>query len=104
MSVKDTKNAALERVTRMARRHAENRGFALQPDRAQLAYVLEGLARNLMEHGKPYCPCREVRRDVPPESSIICPCRAHPEQILQFGECECGLFTKRLDVPVEEKE
>jgi ferredoxin-thioredoxin reductase catalytic chain len=104
VSMEDGKNAALERVTRMARRHAEKSGFALQSDRAQLAYVLKGLARNLMEHGKPYCPCREVRRDAPPENLSICPCRTHREEILQFGECECGLFTKRLDSHTEEKE
>ena len=104
MSMEEKKNAALERVTRMARRHADKSGFALQPDGAQLAYVLEGLARNLMEHGKPYCPCRELRRDVPPEDSSICPCRTHREEILQFGECECGLFTKRPDGTVEGEE
>jgi len=89
------KESALERVTRMARRHAEKNGFALQGDDAQLRYVLAGLARNLLEHGRPYCPCREIDFSAPKENLSVCPCRTHREEILQFGECECGLFVKR---------
>jgi ferredoxin-thioredoxin reductase catalytic chain len=104
MSLEDKRDAALERVTRMARRHAEKNGLALQGDHAQLSYVLAGLARNLLEHGKPYCPCRDIRPDAPKEDLSICPCRTHREEILRFGECECGLFAKRPDGTLNGKE
>ena len=87
--------AALERVTRNAERYAERAGFALQPDRAQRDYVLQGLARNLVKYGKAYCPCREVTGDPQKDRVNICPCRTHRAEIEQAGQCECGLFTAR---------
>lgn len=86
--------AARDRVTRMARRHADRQGFRLQPDEAQLRYVLGGLARNLIEHGRPYCPCREVTGEPESDRRNICPCRTHREEVRSAGECECGLFTR----------
>jgi len=87
--------AALERVTRNAERYAERAGLALQPDRAQRDYVLRGLARNLLQYGKAYCPCREVAGDPQKDRVNICPCRTHCAEIEQSGQCECGLFVKR---------
>ena len=87
--------AAVDRVTRLAERCAQKSGFALQQDRAQLEYVLRGLARNLVEHGRAYCPCREVTGDPQKDRANICPCRTHREEVERSGQCECGLFTKR---------
>ena len=83
---------ALARVTRAARRHAEKSGLALQPDEALRRHVLRGLARNLLDHGRPYCPCREVTGDPEVDRANICPCRTHAEEVRRMGECECGLF------------
>jgi ferredoxin-thioredoxin reductase catalytic chain len=101
---KDKKAAALEQVTRMAERCAEKSGFALQPDPAQLRYVLNGLAENLMKYGKAYCPCRPVTGDVDKDRPNICPCRTHREEIRRAGACECGLFTRRIDNSGNHKE
>ena len=95
MVLDDEKASALRRVTRASERHAERNGFALQPDRAQLRYVLDGLAGNLIQYGRPFCPCREVTGDAEKDRANICPCRAHREEIEQSGQCECGLFTQR---------
>ena len=89
--------AALERVTRMARRHAQRRGFTLQADDAQLRYVLNGLVHNIVQHGRPYCPCREVTGDSETDRRNVCPCRTHRNEVEQRGECECGLFTRRTE-------
>ena len=83
---------ALERVTRAAERCARGGRVALQPDDALRRHVLRGLARNLIEHGRPYCPCREVTGDRDADRVNICPCRTHREEVARFGECECGLF------------
>jgi len=104
MGARDAKGTGREQITRMAERYAEVSGLALQPDQAQLDYVLDGLARNLMEHGKPYCPCREVTGDVQEDRRNICPCRTHREEIARFGACECGLFVSRDDNPESDKE
>jgi len=66
--------------------------MALQPDEALRRHVLRGLARNLVEHGRAYCPCREVAGDRAVDRVNICPCRTHRDEIARFGECECGLF------------
>src|SRR3972149_6590380 len=104
MAFENNMSAALERVTGMAERYAERSGFALQSDQAQLRYVLDGLAHNLIKHGRPYCPCREVTGDSQRDRGNICPCRTHQEEIVQFGECECGLFTRRNDNSGHNKE
>lgn len=83
---------ALQRVTRAARRYGRRNGVALQPDDAVREYVLRGLARNVVEHGRPYCPCREVTGDSDRDRANICPCRTHTEEIARMGECECGLY------------
>ena len=84
--------AALQRVTRAAKRHARNSGLALQSDPAQLRYVLRGLARNIAQHGRPYCPCRQVTGDAALDRPNICPCRTHRDEVARFGQCECGLY------------
>ena len=83
---------AVEEVRRRAERYAQRSGLRLQPDQAQLDYVLRGLARNLLQYGRPYCPCREVRADRDSDRQNICPCRTHREEIEQSGQCECGLY------------
>ena len=84
--------AALERVTRTAERCARKGGLALQSDLPLRRHVLRGLARNLIEHGRAYCPCREVTGDKELDRVNICPCRTHLKEIESAGECECGLF------------
>ncbi len=87
--------AGLERVTRTAERHAQNAGLALHHDLTLRRHVLVGLARNIVEYGMPYCPCREVTGDKERDRANICPCRTHREEIGRLGECECGLYTAR---------
>ena len=88
----------------MARRHAERQGLGVQCDDAQLRYVLNGLARNFVEHGRPYCPCREVTGDPEADRVNICPCRTHREEVARFGQCECGLFVRANGAPGTEEE
>ncbi len=104
MTAEDAERAALEQIARIVERYAAKSGLALQPDIVQLGYVLNGLARNLMRYGRPYCPCREVTGCAQKDRWNICPCRTHREEIVEFGECECGLFTSRSDNQGSEKE
>lgn len=84
--------AALRQVTARAERFAAATGLRLQPDDALRRHVLEGLAENLLVHGRGYCPCREVTGDAEKDRLNICPCRTHRAEIARMGECECGLF------------
>ena len=83
---------ALEQVTRAAERYAQRSGMVLQPDTAFRCYVLRGLARNLLQYGRAYCPCREISGDLQKDRADVCPCRTYREEIARSGECECGLF------------
>ncbi len=97
MSTGDAGHDIAQRVERMARRHAVASGFALQPDAAQLRYVLDGLAENWRRHGKPYCPCREVTGDAEKDRANVCPCRTHRDEVARNGQCECALFVRSND-------
>lgn len=97
--------AALERVTQAAERHAEKSGLALHHDAALRRHALLGLAQNVVKHGIPYCPCREVKGNQEKDRANICPCRTHREEISRFGECECGLYAaKQTENPLDEEE
>ncbi len=87
-----TPDQARERVTRMAERYAARGPYRLHPDPVTVNYVLTGLARNLVKHGRAYCPCREVTGDPARDRANLCPCPSHPADIARSGACECGIF------------
>ena len=83
---------ARERAERLASRYVERGPYRLNPDPVTVEHVLVGLARNLARHGRPYCPCREVKGDLAEDRTNICPCPQHHADIARDGVCECGIF------------
>jgi ferredoxin-thioredoxin reductase catalytic chain len=83
---------AFSQVRRRAERYAGRGPYFLFPDEVVVRNVLVGMARNLLEHGKAYCPCREVTGDEEADRANVCPCRSHHEDIARDGHCECRLF------------
>lgn len=69
----------------------------LNPDLKALGKVYDALAKNVVKHGKPYCPCRVI---VPGKDNLhnVCPCSSAHNELLTNGHCKCRLFFK-----VEEK-
>jgi ferredoxin-thioredoxin reductase catalytic chain len=94
-SAEQTAEAARERVERMAHRYVARGPYCLNPDPTTVEYVLSGLARNLLQHGRAYCPCREVTGDPERDRPNICPCPQHRADIARDGFCECGIFVSR---------
>ena len=86
---------ALEEVSRRAKRYAERGPYRLFPDEVVVRNLLAKMARNLVEHGKLYCPCRPVTGDPQTDRPNICPCRSHQEDIARDGHCECRLFVSQ---------
>jgi len=86
---------ARERVERMVRAHVGRGRYALNSDAATVEHVLAGLARNLVRHGRWYCPCRKVSGDPERDRRNICPCPQHHEDIAREGVCECGIFVSQ---------
>ncbi len=84
--------AARQRVEHMVHRYLARAPYRLNPDPTTVEYVLSGLARNLVQHGRAYCPCREVTGDAARDRTNICPCPQHRADIARDGFCECGIF------------
>jgi ferredoxin-thioredoxin reductase catalytic chain len=87
-----TTEDARTQVERMASRYTARGPYRLNPDPVTLEYVLTGLARNLVRHGRAYCPCREVHGDPERDRANLCPCPQHRADIARDGFCECGIF------------
>ena len=87
--------AARERVDRMVHRYLARSPYGLNPDAVTTEHVLTGLTRNLVEHGRWYCPCRDVTGDPERDRPNICPCPQHRGDIARDGFCECGIFVSQ---------
>jgi ferredoxin-thioredoxin reductase catalytic subunit len=87
--------AARARVEQMVERYLAGARYVLNPDPVTVEHVKAGLARNLVRHGRWYCPCREVVGDPARDRVNICPCPQHCEDIARDGVCECGIFVSR---------
>lgn len=83
---------ARERVEQMVRRYASRGRYCLNPDAVTVEHVVAGLTRNLLRHGRPYCPCRELSGEPERDRPNICPCPQHRADIARDGVCECGLL------------
>lgn len=76
----------------MVHRYTSRGPYSLNPDPVTVGHVLAGLTRNLLRHGRPYCPCREVSGEPERDRTNLCPCPQHRADIARDGVCECGLF------------
>jgi len=83
------------RVERMVHRYVARGPYCLNPDPTTVEHVLVGLTRNLVHHGRWYCPCREVTGDPERDRANICPCPQHRADVARDGVCECGIFVSK---------
>ena len=68
----------------------------LNPDLKALGKIYMALAKNIVKHGKPYCPCR-IRF----HPGNVCPCTSVRSDILENGHCKCRLFFAKINIPKE---
>jgi ferredoxin-thioredoxin reductase catalytic subunit len=81
---------ALARTRRFVASYVAKGPYALYPDEAVVENVVQGLARNLVDHGKMVCPCAPAG-----ELDLVCPCAPHHADIARQGHCDCALFASR---------
>jgi ferredoxin-thioredoxin reductase catalytic chain len=77
---------------------AEGQEFMVNPDRARLETLFEGIFNNERNHGLKYCPCRLMTKEFEEDLKIVCPCNFLVHETykgLDKGECWCGMFIKR---------
>ncbi len=86
------RSQARARVEEMVRRYVARGPYCLNPDPVTVEHVLVGLTRNLLQHGRAYCPCREVSGEPARDRLNLCPCPQHRADIARDGVCECGIF------------
>ena len=92
-NAKSPEIVAMEAKTRqMVEKYSKASGYPINPDESITATVVEGLARNRLRHGLPYCPCVIVSGDRDRDRAIICPCANHKKDIAETGMCHCALY------------
>jgi ferredoxin-thioredoxin reductase catalytic subunit len=97
----DPKEAALRKVRRFVETYTAKGKYGLYPVEGVVENVVEGLAENLVAHGRMYCPCADVEDSKTKGSAMVCPCTPHHEDITRQGYCDCALFASRDFVAAE---
>ncbi len=97
----DERESALRRVRKFVATYVEKGPYALYPEPEVVENVVQGLADNLVAHGRMYCPCADVEDSKTKGSDMICPCTPHHADIERQGYCDCALFASRDFVSAE---
>ena len=87
--------AALARVRRFIATYVAKGPYEPYPEPTVVANVAQGLADNLVAHGRMYCPCAPVEDSKAKGSQMVCPCTPHHQDIARQGHCDCALFASR---------
>lgn len=75
----------------------KKRGYYLNPDKDFTKSLLKGLLINEKRYGYQACPCRLAMGNLKVDLDIICPCDYRDADLLQYGNCYCGLYvTKKI--------
>ncbi len=85
----------LEQVQKRAESDAKTYGYYLNPDKALLNDLLEGLVKNIERYGYPSCPCRLASGNFKLDRDILCPCDYRDPDVAEFGYCYCALYVRK---------
>ena len=91
----------IAKVRKFVETYARKGAYGLYPDEAIVANVVVGLADNLEQHGKMYCPCAPVEQSKEKGSEMVCPCTPHHADIARQGYCDCALFASHAFISEE---
>lgn len=97
----DARAAALRRVRKFVASYVEKGPYELYPEPEVVENVVQGLADNLVAHGRMYCPCADVEESKKKGSRMVCPCVPHRADIARQGYCDCALFASAEFVSAE---
>jgi ferredoxin-thioredoxin reductase catalytic subunit len=84
--------AALARVRKFVATYVAKGAYELYPEPEVVENVVQGLAENLVAHGRMYCPCADVEDSKSKGSAMVCPCAPHHADVARQGYCDCALF------------
>ncbi|MFC1568439.1 ferredoxin-thioredoxin reductase catalytic domain-containing protein [Candidatus Margulisiibacteriota bacterium] len=70
--------------------------FELNPDKAHVDAIIDGILENEGKYGLKYCPCRIQSGNFQKDLELLCPCNfTAQDKYRDKKECWCGLFTKK---------
>lgn len=82
----------IEGLLEWIRNTADAFGCKVNPDKAILQNILDGLIKNERRYGYRSCPCRLASGDYLKDSDIICPCAYMSWDLEVYGRCYCSLY------------
>jgi ferredoxin-thioredoxin reductase catalytic subunit len=97
----EKREAALRRVRKFVTTYVTKGPYDLYPEAEVVENVVQGLADNLVAHGRMYCPCADVEESKTKGSQMVCPCVPHHADIVRQGYCDCALFASKDFVSAE---
>ena len=69
---------------------------SLNPDKAHVDFLLDGIFSIQEKTGLKYCPCRLRTGDFAKDAALVCPCNFETHSTwLSQARCWCGLFVKK---------
>ena len=96
--VLDIKPSSLDadQVMEAWKEFTDGNDFMLNPDKAHVGIVLEGVLNNEKSSGLKLCPCRLRDGTRAKDLELICPCNFKMQDTWKkSGMCWCGLFVKK---------
>jgi ferredoxin-thioredoxin reductase catalytic subunit len=93
---------SVAKVRKFVETYVRKGPYTLYPEASVVENVIVGLAKNLDEHGKMYCPCADVEESKQKGAEMVCPCTPHEADIARQGYCDCALFASH-DFVAEER-
>ncbi|WP_319478079.1 ferredoxin-thioredoxin reductase catalytic domain-containing protein [Marispirochaeta aestuarii] len=82
----------LQETENFVRSVAEHKGWILNRDEDFIGHLIEGLRVNYNRYGFYQCPCRDSYGTREKDKDIMCPCDYAQADIVEFGQCFCGLY------------
>jgi ferredoxin-thioredoxin reductase catalytic subunit len=95
------RDESLAKVRKFVRTYVAKGRYELYPQADVVENVIVGLAQNLDDHGKMYCPCAPIEDSKARGSEMVCPCTPHHADVARQGYCDCALFASHEFVAAE---
>jgi ferredoxin-thioredoxin reductase catalytic chain len=94
-------SAALGKMWKYVEKYWEKTGTSPHPDAEITEIVVQGLAKNVEEVGRPLCPCNfyaDKKREITESRRWLCAC----DEMKQYKYCHCLLFVTKEGLPITE--
>lgn len=99
----EIENGAVTALYEKLVRQAESAGYHINPDKAFVISLLEGMIVNSERYGYPACPCRLASGEKSEDLDIVCPCDYRDPDLAEHDACYCALYVSNKVVKGEKE-